>query len=492
MIFRVFSVFIFCHCLILSSIDAQPGIYSEDEIQVEDKFLKAKTQFILGKYDEAEKGYLEVFKKDIQNHAVAYELSRVYSKKKDNDNFEKYIKKAIKLSANNVWYIRTYTHFLEEEKRYRDALVHLDKLVIIEPRNESYLNKHADVATKALQYEKALKSYNMLQQSTGIQEDISRRKFELYVASGKKDQAIEELIALSNAYPKETRYLHNLASYYTEMGKKKDAKKMYQKVLMIDPNDPAANMAMSGGADLKTDAGYLQSIAGLLSKKDIDIDKKIIELIPYVSKIDKLDELATKNLLSNLDILEETHVEDPKVYSIYGDALMGIEDYEMAVSKYKSSLRYTKKVFPVWEQLMYALLEIKDYTELAQTADEALNYYPNQPICYFFLANGIGLQIEPTMDKEDLFMRGMTEAEWKKTRKPLYEESMDNFQEAILMTGRKKELKYKISSAAAQVAFNYGDFKKASNYVNMALDQGLKIKNPQLETLLKDIEGRLN
>ena len=108
------------------------------------------------------------------------------------------------------------------------------------------------------------------------------------------------------------------------------------------------------------------------------------------------------------------------------------------------------------------------------------------------MGQGLGLQIESQVSKEDLFLRGMTEAEWKKSRKPLYTEAIDSFQEAMLMSANNKELKYRISVAAAQIAYNYGDYKKASFYANQAGEQGLQIKNPQLESLLKDIEDRLN
>lgn len=476
----------------MTNISAQPGIYSEEEIQLEDKFLKGKTLFLLGKYDDAETIYLEVFKKNIQNHTVAFELSRLYAKKKDKVNFEKYIKKAIQLDRSNIWYNRAFARYLEKEERYEDALVYIDKILIQDPRNGNQLNKSAELATKSRKFDKAILAYNKIQAITGIDEQLSRKKFEIYAMSGDKAKAVKELQALSNAFPTETRYLNNLASYYTEIGKKKDARKTYQKVISLDPNDPTAMMALSGKTQQKTETGYLQSIAGLVAKDDISIDKKIMELLPYVTDIQKLDANAAETLLSNLDVLESTHEDDAKAYALHGDALMGLDRYEAAISKYQQSLKLTKKVFPVWEQLMYAQQAIGDYTELGKTADQALNYYPNQPICYYFLGQGLGLQIEATSSKEDLFMRGMTEAEWKKTRKPLYTEAIDSFQEALLMSGSSKELTYRISVAASQIAFNYGDYKRASVFANKAEEQGLQIRNPQLESLLKDIEDRLN
>ena len=493
MIQRGFLIFIFGLSLLsASSLLAQPGIYTEEEIQVEDEFLKAKIKFLLGKYEEAEQAYLAVLKKDAQNDAIAFELSRVYSNLDDDENFEKYIKKAIKNSQNNEWYLRTYTRYLENKNRYEDAVLYMDKLLATDQSNGAFIQKHAELASRALQYEKAIASYNKLEALEGITEETSRKKFELYASSGKTKQAVEELKSLTKAFPTEVRYLNNLASYYTEIGKKKDAKKTYEQVRKIDPTNPTATMALSGQSADKTEAGFLSSITTLIAQEDVGIDKKIMELLPYVSTIAELDDAAKTSLLTNLDALEATHPDDAKAYAIYGDAYMGLNQLEQAIPKYQLSIQRTKKVFPVWEQLMYALAETKDYTQLASTAEQALNYYPNQPICYYFLGASYGAQIEDKLSKEDLFMRGMTDAKWKKSRGPMYNEAIDNFEEAMLMSANNKPLKYKIAVAATQASYNYGDYKKALAWATKAKNQDLKIKNPELDMLLNAIEDRLN
>lgn len=493
MIKRVFLSLFFGFGLIgVVSLSAQPGIYSEEEIQIQDEFLKAKIKFLLSKYDDAEEGFKAVLKKDPQNHAVAFELSRVYAKLGDDDNFEKYIKKAVTNSPRNEWYLRTYSRFLEKNQRYEDSVKYMDKLLALEPTNGAFIQKHAELASKALQYDKAIASYNKLEMLEGISEKTSRQKFELYASSGNTKKAVAELKSLADAFPDDLRYLNNLASYYTEIGKSKDAKKIYQKVKQLDPSNPTATMALSGKVDDKSDAGFLQSIHALILQSDINIDKKLSELIPFVSRVEELDESAKTNLLNNLDALESTHQDDAKSYAIYGDAYMGLDMVDKAIPKYQQSLQITKKVFPVWQQLMYALEETKDYTQLAVTAEQALNYYPNQPLAYYFLGSSYGAQVETKLSKEELFMRGMTEAEWKKTRGPLYNEAIDNFEEAMLMTGKNKQLKYRIAIAAAQASYNYGDYKKASSWATKAKNQGLNIKNPKLDMLLNEIEERLN
>ena len=89
---------------------------------------------------------------------------------------------------------------------------------------------------------------------------------------------------------------------------------------------------------------------------------------------------------------------------------------EEAVSNYTEAVRLTKNVFPVWEQLLYGLEELGEYEEMGRVADEALNYYPNQPICYYYLGKSFGDRIEEELPKEELFLRGITTADYRKER----------------------------------------------------------------------------
>lgn len=490
MLFRLTIILLLFHAGILS---AQPGIYTEDEIQHQDLFLQAKTQFLLEKYDKAEELYKQALKKQPNNDAICYELSRVYAQLGDDDSLEKYIKKAVNISPTNQWYSRAYITFLESKERFKDAADVSDKLVTINPRDAATLQKHIELNVKATEYKNAYTTLDKLENVVGITEDISRQKFELLRLSGKSNDAVKELVKLVNSDPGNVRYLNNLASFYSEIGKDKDAKKTYQKILTLDPNDPAANMALSSkSASDNPDTYFLQSINALVAKDDITIDKKLQELIPFVTKIQTLDETSKQALMSNLNTLQETHPNDAKSYAILGDAHMGLDDIEPAVENYKKAIKLTKKVFPVWEQLMYGLDRMKNYEELASVADDALTYYPNQPLVFYYYGKSYGARIEPEMSKEDKFLRGLDDKQALNKRAEWYEEAMDSFEEGLLMSARNESLKYQINIIAAQTALNYGDVKKANTFADSAVNIADGKKDPILEKLINQIQSRLN
>ena len=292
--------------------------------------------------------------------------------------------------------------------------------------------------------------------------------------------------------PGNVRFLNNLASYYNEIGKGKDAKKTYERVLSVDPNDPTANMALTTSSSNNPDVLFLQSVSSLITKEDIPIDKKVLELIPFVSRINTLDPEAVNALMNNLQALKNTHGNDAKSYAILGDAQMSQGQVEDAVSNYTEAVRLTKNVFPVWEQLLYGLEELGEYEEMGHVADEALNYYPNQPICYYFLGKSFGDRIEEELPKEELFLRGITTADYKKERSNLYSNAIDNYDEAILLSSRNALLKYQINASAAQAAYNYGNYEKAAEYAQAASKLGADKKDPAFEELVNKIQNSLN
>lgn len=489
----LFRVIIITVLLAPAFLPAQPGIYTEEEIQHQDLFLQAKTQFLLEKYEKAEELYKQALKKQPNNDAISYELSRVYAQLGDDDSLEKYIKKAVNLSPTNHWYSRAYMTFLESKERFKDAADVSGRLVSLNPRDAATLQKHVELTVKATEYKDAFATLNKLENVVGVTEDISRQKFELLRLTGKSNDAVRELIKLVNSDPSNTRYLNNLASYYNEIGKKKDAKKTYQQILSIDPNDPAANMALSSKSSSDdADTYFLQSINSLVAKEDITIDKKIQELLPFVTKIQSLDEVAQQALMSNLNTLQETHPTDAKSFAILGDAHMALDNVEPAVENYKKAIKLTKKVFPVWEQLMNGLDRMGEYEQLATVADDALTYYPNQPLCFYYYGKAYGARIEPKMSKEDRFLKGISDAEYKSERKEFYAEAMDSFEEGLLMSSRNESLKYQLNIVAAQTALNYGDVKKANMFADNAVEVVGDKKDPILEKLLNQIQSRLN
>lgn len=373
----------------ISILTAQSDRYTEEEIGLQDKFIAAYSERMLGKVDKAITLLKEVYKADRQNAAVAFELARAYAQKEDNESTKKYIELACKNDSDNVHYQQYRSDYYTKIDDIEGRINALEKLMALSPFDESNYYEAGKLHEENSSPQKALSVYNKIENVIGVHEEASRRKFEIYNRIGEKDNAIAELVALSNTYPTSPRYLNNLASYYKEIGKKKLSDKTYKRSLAVDPDNPDATIALAGDITKPgNEAAYLLVLRGIIGSPDIDIDTKIKELIPYVQNM-STDPKDPDNiaLVNTIEDLTNTHPTEAKAYAISGDVLLNLGKTEEAIEKYAKTLEYNKGNYAVWEQYMYALESESRFEELKTASNDALDLYPNQAMCYYF--NGV-------------------------------------------------------------------------------------------------------
>jgi len=322
------------------------------------------------------------------------------------------------------------------------------------------------LATAYLQVNKAdeaLAAYDAIETQIGVTENVSRRKYEIYVILGNNKKAQEELENLSKAYPLEIRYLHNLASFYTDQGKGKKALEVYKRILEIDINDPTANMAITtASAGEGDDNNYLRSLGPIIENTSIPVDRKILELVPYV---DQLNTDYDPELADALIMLSEKiaiiHPEEAKAHALYGDILLASDRPKDAAKAYEKTLGINDKVYLVWEGLMEAYSENKDSKSLLRVATDALDLFPNKASAYMYYGRA------NTLNKD-------------------YVEAIDLLNEGIFVSGKDVYHKSNMNAELARAYSAQNNFERAEKKINEAL-QLSNNKNPLAFEIYGDI-----
>lgn len=389
MLFRSILFVLLLHFCTPISVVAQPDRVPEYEIKEQEKFIEATKFKLINRLDKAEPIFLDIYKENRDNHAAAFELARIYMSQEKEDEAKKYIKIAIDKDPNNVWYLQTNAEYLEQMGLNGDSADMYRRIAQINPNNFEVFEKWAYNELKNGDGPAAVSVYNQMEVKYGISENTSRKKFTIYKHINDQKNALIELKKISDYYPTNVTYLNNLAGYHKEIGNNKEAANIYKKVLAIDPQDPYALIGTSEKENILDDTpAYLASLKTLIQNPAIDIDHKVKELSPYVAKAgDNAQE--DQILVSVITELANAHSEDAKAHAIQGDVLMNTRQYKSAIQAYNRTLELDKRVYPVWEQLMFAQNQVQDYLALLKTSDKALNYFPNQGRAYFF--NGLAL-----------------------------------------------------------------------------------------------------
>jgi len=420
--------------------------YTEDEIAIQDKFVEAKKFTLIGRFEKSEEILKQLYNNDRKNPAIAMELSKVYSYLEDPYNEYKYAKTAFDNGSENEYVKVNYANICIDQEKYTEAIPALQQLVSKNKRSEAYTDKLATAYLQSNNAEAALSAYSNLETQIGVTENVSRRQYEIYEVLGKEEKALNELEKLSNAFPSEIRFMHNLASYYTKLGKDEKAMDVYKKVLDIDINDPAANMAItSASTGDGDDNNYLRSLSPIIENKAIPVDRKILELVPYVDQLNtKYDQELADALIMLSDKITVIHPKEAKSYALFGDILLASNRPKDAAKAYERTLSINDKVYLVWEGLMEAYTETKDYQNLLKVATEALDLFPNKASAYMYYG------------RANTFTKN-------------YSEAIDILNEGVFVSGKDLYNKSNILAELGRVYSFKNDFDAADENISKAL-----------------------
>jgi tetratricopeptide (TPR) repeat protein len=393
------------YSLTLSAQDSSKLIADKPRSDRENYFEAAK-QKILGNYDKATELYKKCLEQDPTDAAAMYELAGIYSEEGNAADAAPLAQKAAELDPSNKWYKILLLQVYQAQGNYKDAGKIIGELVASDPENLEYLENQALNFIYDNDYKNAVKSYDLLEQKLGINEDISIQKEKIYIMMGKPDKAIEEIQKLSAAFPDEPRFLEMLAELYMTSGMDDKALATYNEILRIDPENPYINISLSDyyrkKGDKEKSFEYLK--AGF-ANPNLDIDSKVSILLAYYS-VTEIYSSYKDEAFELASIMIKAHPEDPKAYSIYADFLMQDKRYSEARDTFQKVISLDSTRYLVWEQLLYAESELNDNKSIAVDSKRALNIFPDQPMLYLF-AGAASFQLKDFESAAKYFKNGV-------------------------------------------------------------------------------------
>ena len=100
------------------------------------------------------------------------------------------LKKAISINTENKWYKLLLARIYQQSNKFDKASAIYQQLIKEEPDNLDYLYFNALMLTNAHQPDEAIKAYEKLEGITGVNEQISISKQQLYIEQGKVKEGI--------------------------------------------------------------------------------------------------------------------------------------------------------------------------------------------------------------------------------------------------------------------------------------------------------------
>jgi tetratricopeptide (TPR) repeat protein len=444
-----------------NTLDGKKVIVPEKEVDRQSAFLDAERERVLEHNDKALEAYKKFLDDNPNNDAAWYGLARTQLALKDDNASLDAIKKAIASDPANYWYSMFYADLLEKGGRIKDAIKVYET---ISKQNEipEFYQKLAYLAVLSGDPKLGLKSLEQLEKMQGITEGTSINKHKIYVALGDTKKAAAELDKLGKEFPEELEFRYLLAEFYEKFGEKAEAQKVYKDILKYNPDNAIAQIALLGDGKNQNDAQFLEKLKPLFADANVSIDTKVKELLPYFSRLEKGNDPALiANLLELGSILEKTHPESAKSWSVSGDILYFDNQNEKALEKYKKCIQLNASIFSVWENSLEILQNTAKYAEMYSIAEKAIDAFPNQAKAYLYY--------------------GIAANETGK-----YDDAIASMEQATLIAGSNIGLKFDLEDQICLAYIRKKDFKTAQNRLDLAATKGGN-KHPGILERLGDV-----
>lgn len=360
-------------------------ISAEDQEKINTYFFEGLRQKNVDNEEAAIRNFTKVVEISATNDAAFFELGLLYTKQKKYSLAVAALARASELKPTNEWYLNSYAKALENTGDYKSALVVYEKLIKQHPEKFELLFDLASVKIFLQDYKGAIKTYDDIEKSIGINEDLINQKQKIWLKLGKVDKAAEEAIRLIKSDPTEVRYKMNLAEIYLANKKLDKAILVLQEIAETDPNNSFVQLALADYyREKKDESKSYEYLKKAFANPNLNIDQKVRILSPYFSVLDdpKMKERAL--LLSELMVT--AHPTDPKATAIYADFLYQDKQLEKAKEAYEKTIALDKKVFAVWQNLMFIEVDLADYTSLLKTSNEAIELFPAQQLVHYLNA----------------------------------------------------------------------------------------------------------
>ncbi len=413
-------LYIFIFIFLLSSCGVSKKIQSPDMLKEETDYLSANDRrkfdyFYLEGTRLAQKGEIDAAfdmlrqaaAVDTMSASVKYALASYYLQLNKPQIAYDMIKDAVRIDKDNYWYGMMLANLAQNLGDNEQAEKAYQTLIANNPQKPELNYMLAETYAQKGEYQKAIDSYEKMEQSMGIMEPITLQKVKLYKALKNDEKAYAEVEKLIKAYPQEIGYLILLGDIYLNDNKDDKALEMYDRAEKMEPDNGYLLVSKANYYNRKGDKErYLGEIRKALSNKKIDVETKVKILTDYLSdllqKKENLDQAY--QLFSEL---VDMHPQEESIYSLYAEFLLSQKKYKEAGEQLQVAVDLAPNNKQYWLQLMGVNMQLGELDEVITAGEKALTYIPDAAEIYMYMGSGYAMQKD--YDKAvDILKRGIS------------------------------------------------------------------------------------
>ena len=340
------------------------------------------------KYKDDVEGAIENFEKALEfmpdDAASMFELSEQYVKAGRVEEAFAMVKEAAKIDPENKWYQMRLARFYRNFEQYAEFIAVYEPLTEKYPEDIDLLSELIDVYMVSEEYDNALRKLDLLETQLGANPLITEQRLEIFKRQGKTKEVITTLQELIANNPENTRFYHMLAKVYMENKKEKEAAKLYEQIKTIDPNDPYINISLLEYYEKKGDLNKaFDELIAAIRNKNLDYNTKANIYEYWFNKYQNNKDIDQQAFLAGNAFIE-TYPDTKMGYLVLGSYYLNSKNYPSCSDMAQKALKLDPSNYAAWQNLVWCDVSMNENDSLMRHASQALQFYPTQPIFYWF------------------------------------------------------------------------------------------------------------
>ena len=364
--------------------DKQSEKVEKTGFRLEEESLAAEGMKFMMK-DEAAKA-LPIFEKLVllsnQDPAGHFMLASALIKLDRPDEAITSSKKAYELDKSNEFYAIQLAELYAKKRKYSEAALVYEPLLAKNPNNIQYGIELAAVYVFNDQFDKAIATYDLLEKSIGITEEITHQKQQLYLRQNNLEKALGESKKLIASEPSEVSYWVEMAEMLIANDRIKEAIIPLEEALKINPDEAQAHVLL---ADIYRRNGDVQKcnqeLKLVFANPNLDAEPKVRVLSGYLTMLKTEAEITDAVLLAKQ--LADTHPNESRTNVIYADLLRRSGKTAEARDLYAKAARLDGSVYEVWGATLELDGELNQVDSMLVHSEKALEVFPNQGMLWY-------------------------------------------------------------------------------------------------------------
>ena len=359
----------------------------EDSVKFEGILIEAEKQLILENYARALENFTTALEMNAKSAAVNFKIAEVLSRSKEGQKAIPYNLKAIELEPDNKFYRLSLARLYQSIGFFIDAAKTYENILLKYPDEEATLYELAELYQNLGRIDDMFKTFDRIEEHLGIKVEIVRERQRILMKRKDLDGVVSEYQKLIQAYPGESTYKIEFIDFLIQNRRFEEAKR---EIANYESESSPSSRITLMKSELAWRNGDKEEAFILLESAfetiALDFESKFQILTNYLSNTS--DPSDRKRIGEISKLLADQNPDEYKAQAFVGDLLYQNGDKEKSVLYYLKAIKISPANFSVWQNIINVEAELNQYDSVVAHSEEALEYFPNQAILYYFAGTG--------------------------------------------------------------------------------------------------------